>query len=42
MRRDAHGRAISIAIFLVAAPGAPSHWHRIDAVSPPLRRVALA
>jgi len=42
LRTDANGRAISTAIFFVPAPGAPSHWHRIDAVSPPLRRVALA
>jgi hypothetical protein len=31
-RTDANGRSFSTAIYFLLARGAPSHWHRIDAV----------
>ncbi|WJR78109.1 cupin domain-containing protein [Bradyrhizobium sp. NP1] len=31
-RTDAHGRALSSAIYFLLARGEHSHWHRIDAV----------
>ena len=32
VRADAHGRAVSTAIYYLLARGDRSHWHRIDAV----------